>query len=175
MLPSQYGSGFIESEPSSKFRLICDCCVQLTTSGYTMDQNYIPPMQISQPSSSSGVSAYAQTISSSPALYQSRSVPSQGSTSRRYSELPNATSTDPSYSQSYRRVSNPYDAVSGGEYSTTSSQSIPSISGITRSPLPSPHVGTTSGSGMMPPQYNTHASRSVVPGNRSLIMCLTAT
>ena len=118
-----------------------------------MDQNYIPPMRMSQPSSTSGSSAYAQTSSSSPALYQSRSMPGSTSSARRHSELP-THNPDPSYNQNYRRISNPYDSMSGGDYS---GQTIPSISGLTQSPLPSPHLGANSGNGTMS-HYN-HMSR----------------
>ena len=116
-----------------------------------MDQNYIPSMRMSQPVTS-GQSAYGQTISSSPALYQSKSMPQ--SSSRRHSELPQSNNADQSYSQSYRRISNPYDSVPN-DYSMASSQTIPSISGLTQSPLPSPHMGARSG---MMPQYSRSPS-----------------
>lgn len=128
--------------------------------GYTMDQNYIPPMRMSQPASSSGAPAYSQTISSSPALYQSKTMPASSSSSRRHSELPNTNHLDPSYHQSYRRTSNPYDSTANGDYSMAPSQTIPSISGISHSQVPSPNIGVTSGPGMMP-QYNTNVGRYV--------------
>lgn len=124
-----------------------------------MEQNYIPSMRMSQPSSTSGSSAYAQTISSSPALYQTRTVPEASASSRRHSELP-SSSLDQSYGQSYRRISNPYDSSSSSQYSMATSQTIPSISGLTHSPLPSPHMGASSGAGGAP-HYNTSMSRSV--------------
>ena len=130
----------------------------LMFAGYTMDQNYAPSMRMSQPAATSGSSAYAPTISSSPALYQSRTMPASTSSSRRHSELPNSGVSDPSYNQSYRRISNPYDTMSGGDYSMAPSQTIPSITGLTQSPLPSPHMGAGSGGSMMP-HYNTGMSR----------------
>ncbi|TKA66991.1 hypothetical protein B0A55_11191 [Friedmanniomyces simplex] len=121
-----------------------------------MEQNYIPPMKVSQPSVTLGQSAYAHTISSSPALYQSRSVP-EGARSRRQSELPGTTS-DQSYAQSFRRISSPYETASGGQYSAASSQTIPSISGLRHSPMPSPHLGTYPGAEGM--QHHSSMSRS---------------
>lgn len=129
-----------------------------------MDQSqYIPPMRMSQPTTTSGTAAYAQTSSSSPALYQSRT--SDASSARRHSEMP-AASASP-YDQSYRRVSNPYE----GGYSMPPSQSIPSISGLTQSPLPSPGMNQTSGAQMMP-QYDTSSmSRSVPSIPRACSSC----
>ena len=122
-----------------------------------MEHNYVPSMRISQPSSTSGVSAYAQTVSSSPGLYQSRTMPPSASYGRRHSELPGSAHMDPMYGQEYRRTSNPYDAMSNGTYSIAPSQSLSSVSGLTQSPQPSPHLGSTSGAGMMP-LYGTAAS-----------------
>lgn len=91
-----------------------------------MDQNYIPPMRMSQPASTTGSAAYAPTTSSSPALYQHSRQPE---TARRY---PDSTSA---YDQSYHRSSsNPYDARPSSNYSVVSGQTIPPISGITQSP-----------------------------------------
>ncbi|KXT03752.1 hypothetical protein AC578_740 [Pseudocercospora eumusae] len=137
LLPSTYGGAPYESESNN----------------YAMDQSqYIPPMRMSQPTTTSGTAAYAQTSSSSPALYQSRTA--DASSARRPSDMP-AASASP-YDQSYRRVSNPYE----GAYSMPPSQSIPSISGLTQSPLPSPGMNATSGAPMMP-QYDTSSmSRS---------------
>jgi len=123
-----------------------------------MDQNYIPPMRMSQPTTSSGSTAYAQTISSSPALYQSRTMPPSTPSSRRHSEMQNVGPSDPSYNQTYRRVSNPYDPMPSNDYSMASNQTIPSISGLTQSPLPSPNLGATSAPQMMP--YHPNVSRS---------------
>ncbi|EME77742.1 uncharacterized protein MYCFIDRAFT_60981 [Pseudocercospora fijiensis CIRAD86] len=137
LLPSTYGGAPYESENSN----------------YAMDQNqYIPPMRMSQPTTTSGTSAYAQTSSSSPALYQSRT--SDASSARRHSEMP-AASASP-YDQSYRRVSNPYE----GGYSMPPSQNIPSISGLTQSPLPSPGMHQTSAAQMMPQYDTSNMSRS---------------
>jgi len=121
-------------------------CSSLTTAGYVMDHNYIPPMRMTQPTTTGAASAYSHAISSSPALYQSRTVPSS---TRRHSELP-GSSTDQSYQPSYRRISNPYDSGVPGDYAASSGQTIPSISGLTKSPMPSPALGSTSGSGGVP-------------------------
>lgn len=129
-------------------------CSQLTYAGYAMDQNYIPSMRMSQPGTTSGAPAYTQTVSSSPALYQSKTVPVSGSSSRRHSELPNANSSDPSYGQTYRRTSNPYDSLSSSDYSMAPSQTIPSISGLTQNQVPSPNIGANS-----MPQYNNNVAR----------------
>lgn len=121
-----------------------------------MDQNYIPPMRMSQPAPTS---AYAQTTSSSPSLYQSRTLPESSSSSRRHSEMP-SSSADQAYGRSYRRISNPYDSASSSQYSMTTGQTIPSISGLTQSPLPSPHLGSTSNAGGNP-LYNSSLARLV--------------
>ncbi|KAK3715537.1 hypothetical protein LTR37_007025 [Vermiconidia calcicola] len=142
LLPSQYGSSSVEAEPNS----------------YTMDQNYIPPMRMSQPAATSGAVTYTQTVSSSPSLYQSRTIPSSNPAPRRYSEFPNVNQ-EAAYGHSYRRISNPYDSMASNDYSMSSSQSIPSISGLTHSPQPPSHPGGTSAPGMMP-QYSTSVSRS---------------
>lgn len=119
-----------------------------------MDQSYMPPMRVSQPPTTSGPSStYAQTTSSSPSLYISRGP---DSSSRRQSELPTSTST--SYESSFRRISNPYDSTSGSGYSMPARDSILSISGLTHSPLPSPHLSSTS-SGRLSPHYTTSMSR----------------
>lgn len=139
LLPSQYGSTVYESEPSS----------------YPMDQNY-PPMRMSQPGATTGAPAYSQTISSSPALYQSKTAPDPHV--RRQSELASG-SIDSSYSSNYRRISSSYDSASASSYSMASGPTIPSISGLTQSPLPSPHIGSNSGPGTMS-QYHTSLVRS---------------
>ena len=123
-----------------------------------MDQNYIPPMRMSQPTSSSGAPAYAQTASSSPSLYQQSRTPDLAS-SRRHSEMP-APSASQAYDQSYRRISSPYDNMSSGAYSMPPTQTIPSISGITQSPLPSPGMSQSASTPSMP-QYNSSMSRYV--------------
>lgn len=113
-------------------------------------------MRISQPTSTSGTSAYSQP-SHSPGLYQSRTMPSSSSFGRRHSELPGNENVD-SYTQSYRRISSPYESMHSNEYSMATGQTIPSISGLTQSPLPSPHLGTTSSSAGMS-HYSTSLSR----------------
>ncbi|KAK3054889.1 hypothetical protein LTR09_004047 [Extremus antarcticus] len=142
LLPSQYGSGPIEAEPGS----------------YNMEQNYIAPPRMSQPPATSATAAYTQTISSSPALYQSRSAPSSQPNFRRYSDFPEGNTPEPSYANSYRRPTNSHDSGSSIEYSMAPGQSIPSISGLVQSPQPSPHIGSNH-SGMMP-QYGANPSRS---------------
>lgn len=122
----------------------------LISIGYAMDQNYIPPPRMSQPGATSSTAAYAQPISSSPALYQSRSIPTADPSFRRHSDL--HSSNDP-----YRRISSSYDSTSSGDYTMAPVQTIPSIGGLTHSPQPSPHMGSTS-SAMMP-QFQTSASR----------------
>ncbi|KAK4908909.1 hypothetical protein LTR49_022272, partial [Elasticomyces elasticus] len=130
LLPSQYGgNGLFESEPSS----------------YAMEQNYIPPMKVTQPSVSLSQSAYAHTTSSSPSLYQSRSVPETSrNIDRRQSELPGPIS-DQAYMQSFRRISSPYETASSNQYSGATNQTIPSISGLTQSPMPSQHTASYPG------------------------------
>ena len=129
----------------------------LTFAGYSMEQNYIPPMKVSQPAASMGQSAYAHTTSSSPALYQSRSVPEASRGSRRHSEMP---ASDQAYAQNYRRISSSYEGGANSQYTAASNQTIPSISGLTQSPMPSPHLGTYPGADAMP-QHNS-MSRLVV-------------
>lgn len=114
---------------------------------YAMDQNYIPPMRVSQPTTSAGSSAYAQqTTSSNPSLYQSR-----GPEPRRHSELPVSSGVS-AYDQ-YRRISSPYDGQTTSNYSMPPTQTIPSISGLAQSPLPSPHL--SSPGAQISPQYTT--------------------
>jgi hypothetical protein len=139
----------------------------LTRVGYAMDQNYMPPMKVTQPSSTSGPSAYSQAISSSPALYHSRTVPESTANSRRQSELPVSSTTEQSYNQSFRRISSPYETTSS-QFPATTSQTIPSISGLTNSPMPSPHLGSTSGASSLP-QYHTSLSRQVSLRNAGVL------
>ncbi|KAK5172954.1 uncharacterized protein LTR77_003076 [Saxophila tyrrhenica] len=148
LLPSQYGSGPIEAEPGS----------------YNMEQNYIPPPRLSQAQTTSGASAYAQTASSSPALYQSRSAPPTHENFRRYSDLSNTNTPEPSYNPSFRRMTSSYDSGSSVDYSMVTGQSIPSISGLVQSPQPSPHLGSNT-SGMMPQYSNPSRSPSLYEQN----------
>ncbi|RMX92878.1 hypothetical protein D0867_14411 [Hortaea werneckii] len=138
LLPSQYGPGMYESEPHS----------------YTMDQNYMPPIRNAQPNSTNAPPTYSNTLSSSPALYQSRTVPE--ASMRRQSGF--SAAADSPMDQNLRRVSTPYDSSSGSQYSMSSGQTIPSISGLTQNPLPSPHIAGTSGSSMS--SYGNSMSRS---------------
>jgi hypothetical protein len=124
-----------------------------------MEQNYIPPMRMTQPTTTSSTPAYSQVVSSSPALYQSKTVP-EANASQRRPELPSTTSADSSYRSSYKRTSNPYEPTQNVPYTMATGQTIPSISGLTQSPLPSPHLGSAPGSGALS-QYNTNLSRSV--------------
>ncbi|RMY47615.1 hypothetical protein D0863_15598, partial [Hortaea werneckii] len=139
LLPSQYGPGMYESEPHS----------------YTMDQNYMPPIRNAQPPQSTNAPpTYTNTLSSSPALYQSRTVPE--ASMRRQSGF--SAAADSPMDQNLRRVSTPYDSSSGSQYSMSSGQTIPSISGLTQNSLPSPHIAGTSGSSMS--SYGNSMSRS---------------
>ncbi|KAH9819833.1 hypothetical protein Tdes44962_MAKER00822 [Teratosphaeria destructans] len=123
-----------------------------------MDQNYIPPMRIAHPTATSAPTTYPSTLSSSPSLYQSKSVPEVPAIGRRLGELPSVSSAETAYDQSYRRMANPYDLPQSASYSLASGQTIPSISGLTQSPLPFPHlVGSPNPSSLS--QYNTNASR----------------
>nr|OQO25235.1 hypothetical protein B0A51_09359 [Rachicladosporium sp. CCFEE 5018] len=120
LLPSQYATNMYDAAASA----------------YSNNSSY--SSMRSQPMNMASMDPYSHALSSSPALYQSRTVaPSY----RRHSGVPTASSADSSYSSSHRRVSSPYDAVTSSEYSTTMSQMIPSIAGLTQSPLPSPHLG----------------------------------
>lgn len=122
-----------------------------------MDQNYIPPMRTTQPSPAAGATTYTSALSSSPALYQSRTVP-ETAPDRRDSAVP--SNSDSSYSQNFRRISTPYDPSSGSQYSMSSGQTIPSISGLTQSPLPSPHMTGGSNPSTMS-SYSSSLSRLV--------------
>ncbi|KAI7577321.1 hypothetical protein KC316_g10350 [Hortaea werneckii] len=157
LLPSQYGPGMYEPEPHSKDHL--SLLERLSTQtymlpGYTMDQNYMPPIRNAQPNSTNAPPTYSNTLSSSPALYQSRTVPE--ASMRRQSGF--SAAADSPMDQNLRRVSTPYDSSSGSQYSMSSGQTIPSISGLTQNPLPSPHIAGTSGSSMS--SYGNSMSRS---------------
>ncbi|KAM0717424.1 hypothetical protein Q7P37_007276 [Cladosporium fusiforme] len=134
LLPSQYGSSLYESESNN-----------------VGAEHSFPPMR-SAPSS--GPPAFSQTISSSPALYQSRPAPA----SSRRPDAPSNGSNDSTYGSGYRRISSPYGSTPGSEYSMGSSQTIPPISGLTQGSLSSPPIGH-SPSGMMG-QYNQSIPRS---------------
>lgn len=145
LLPSTYGASPYDSEHS-----------------YDMDQPYMPPMRVSQPPSTSAPSAYTSTASSEPSLYISKS--SESSSSRRQSELPTTTSS--SYEANYRRISSPYDSTASSAYSMPPRDSILSISGLTHSPLPSPHLSSTS-AGHISPHYTTSVPRFVASSSTS--------
>lgn len=149
-----------ESEPHSKDHL--SLLERLFTQtymlpGYTMDQSYMPPIRNAQPSSTNAPPTYSNTLSSSPALYQSRTVPE--ASMRRQSGF--SAAADSPMDQNLRRVSTPYDSSSGSQYSMSSGQTIPSISGLTQNPLPSPHIAGTSGSSMS--SYGNSMSRYDAP------------
>ncbi len=157
-MPSQYGSGAVESEPSSMSQL------SLRTFGhllmclrYAMEQNYIPPVRVSQSTTTSGTTVYASTVSSSPGLYQSRSMPVPGANQRRPSDLSNSSNHDPSYGQTYRRPSASYDSIPSNDYSLTHSQTVPSMGGLSQTQMASPNFGSTSVGGMS--QYSASVSR----------------
>lgn len=139
LLPSTYGASPYDSDNS-----------------YDMDQPYnMPPMRVAQPPVTSATSAYTSTTSSEPSLYISKA--SDSAASRRQSELPTTTS---SYEPSLRRISSPYDSTTSSSYSMPPRDSILSISGLTHSPLPSPHMSSTS-SGHISPHYTTSTPRFV--------------
>ena len=125
-----------------------------------MDPSYIPTTQMSQPPVTSGTIAYGQRVSSSPAMYHSRTVPNSNPDERRPSD--SGSHHDSTYHQDYRQMNNSYDSLSNSDYSMAPNPTIPSISGLTQSPMPSPHIGSTSGASMMP-QYNTSVSRCASP------------
>jgi hypothetical protein len=117
-----------------------------------MDQAF-PPMRSHAPSS--GPPAFSHAISSSPALYQSRPAAPPA----RRPDGPPVTSAESSYSSGFPRISSPYGAAPSSEYSMASSQTIPSISGLTQGPLTSPPL-THHSSGMMG-QFNQSIPRYV--------------
>jgi hypothetical protein len=117
-----------------------------------MDQTF-PPMRSHAPSS--GPPAFSHAISSSPALYQSRPAAPPA----RRPDGPPVTSAESSYSSGFPRISSPYGATPASDYSMASSQTIPSISGLTQGPLTSPPLAHHS-SGMMG-QFNQSIPRYV--------------
>lgn len=153
LLPSQYGNGLYESEPNSTLSLILRLRISLTISDYPMSSSYssVPSQSIT-----SGPSPYGQTVSSSPALYQSRPVPSSNA-GRRHSEFPAVSSADSSYTSGFRGINSSYDSTPASEYSISQGQTIPSISGLTQSPLPSPHLGSSTSGSMS--QYSHSMSK----------------
>ena len=116
-------------------------------------------MRVSHPATTTGASAFSSTVSSSPALYQSKTMPVLSSSSRRHSELPSSNPFDPSYHQGFRRTSNPYDTPNS-DYSMAPNHTIPSISGLSQSTVPS-NAGIASGANLMP-QYSSNASRYLI-------------
>lgn len=125
----------------------------LTITDGGMDQAF-PPMRSHAPSS--GPPAFSHAISSSPALYQSRPAAPPA----RRLDGPPVSSAESSYSSGFPRISSPYGAAPGSDYSMASSQTIPSISGLTQGPLSSPPIGHNS-SGMMG-QFNQSIPRLVL-------------
>ena len=119
-----------------------------------MDQGF-PPMRHAP---SSGPPAFSQTVSSSPSLYQSRPAPQASS---RRSDGPTHSSNESSYSSGFPRINSPYGSTPASDYSMASSQTIPSISGLTQGPLSSPPLGQNP-SNMMG-QFGHSIPRSVKP------------
>ena len=119
-----------------------------------MDQGF-PPMRHAP---SSGPPAFSQTVSSSPSLYQSRPAPQASS---RRSDGPTHSSNESSYSSGFPRINSPYGSMPASDYSMASSQTIPSISGLTQGPLSSPPLGQNP-SNMMG-QFGHSIPRSVKP------------
>lgn len=112
----------------------------LTITDGGMD-NAFPPMRSHAPSS--GPPAFSHAISSSPALYQSRPAAPPA----RRLDGPPVSSAESSYSSSFPRINSPYGAAPSSGYSMASSQTIPSISGLTQGPL-SPPISHNSSSVM---------------------------
>lgn len=108
----------------------------LTNADAGADQAF-PPMRSHAPSS--GPSQFSQTVSSSPSLYQSRPAPLPLHRAR--TDGPATNSTDSPYSSGFPRINSPYGSTPGSEYSMASSQTIPSISGLTQGSLSSPPLG----------------------------------
>lgn len=160
MLPSQYHApNLYAADPSSESKYNTYALHRLTRSlAYNMDQNYIPPMRMSNPVTS-GQFGWGQTpSSSSPALHQSRSVPEANF--HRPSGVPGSSYPESSYS-SYRRVSSPHgSSMPTPGYSASSGQTIPSVSGLAHTPMPSPILGASSGGAIMP-NYPRDLSRFV--------------
>jgi hypothetical protein len=117
-----------------------------------MDQAF-PPMRSHAPSS--GPPAFSHAISSSPALYQSRPAAPPA----RRLDGPPVTSAESSYSSGFPRISSPYGAAHSTDYSMASSQTIPSISGLTQGSLSSPPISHNSSS--MMGQFNQSIPRLV--------------
>jgi hypothetical protein len=115
-----------------------------------MDQTF-PPMRSHAPAS--GPPTFSH-VSSSPALYQSRPAAPPA----RRSDGPSVTSAESSYSSGFPRISSPYGAAPGTDYSMAPSQTIPSISGLTQGPLMSPPLNHNSSS--MMGQFNQNIPRS---------------
>ena len=92
-------------------------------------------------------------------LIQPRPVSEQIGTrsfKRQQTALSEFPTSDQAQGQSNRRISSPYEGVSNGQYTASLSQTIPSISGLTQSPMPSPHLGTYPGADGM----SQHSSMS---------------
>lgn len=114
--------------------------------------NVFPPMRSHAPSS--GPPAFSHAISSSPALYQSRPAAPPA----RRLDGPPVSSAESSYSSGFPRINSPYGAAPSSDYSMASSQTIPSISGLTQGPL-SPPISHNSSS--MMGQFNQSIPRFV--------------
>lgn len=127
------------------------CSRVLTITDGGMD-NAFPPMRSHAPSS--GPLAFSHAISSSPALYQSRPAAPPA----RRLDGPPVSSAESSYSSGFPRISSPYGAAPSSDYSMASSQTIPSISGLTQGPL-SPPISHNSSS--MMGQFNQSIPRFV--------------
>jgi hypothetical protein len=127
------------------------CIRILTIVDGAMDQTF-PPMRSHAPAS--GPPTFSH-VSSSPALYQSRPAAPPA----RRSDGPSVTSAESSYSSGFPRISSPYGAAPGTDYSMAPSQTIPSISGLTQGPLMSPPLNHNSSS--MMGQFNQNIPRYV--------------
>jgi len=153
LLPSQYGSNNLYESESNSEQIVSIRSIRrvLTIKDGGMD-NAFPPMRSHAPSS--GPPAFSHAISSSPALYQSRPAAPPA----RRLDGPPVSSAESSYNSGFPRISSPYGAAPASDYSMASSQTIPSISGLTQGPL-SPPISHNSSS--MMGQFNQSIPRFV--------------
>lgn len=137
----------------------------LTDADAGSDQAF-PPMRHAP---SSGPSQFSQTVSSSPSLYQSRPAPLPLHRARTDGAATN--STDSPYSSGFPRINSSYGSTPGSDYSMASSQTIPSISGLTQGSLSSPPLGQNPN---MMGQFNQSIPRYVhrtIQSRRVLTTC----
>ena len=155
LLPSQYGATLYESEPTSKpyaHHLLMSLKLTGNDPAYAMD---VPPDRSTQSTSAGDWSAYAETA---PISYRSDTGPAYPF-SRQQHDL-SMSQSQMQMAQNFRRISSPYEA-SSLPFTGTTNQSIPSISGITQSPIPSPNImNTSSAASTSASPYSSSLSRS---------------